>query len=76
MKKTFIYTILLLFVAGLMSCGDNTGFSTLHNMTDDEVAEIARQDSIAAAEKASRITSYNVCYTKLLRAYYGSHHFD
>ena len=52
MKKIHILLILALVItAGLFSCGDNENFSGMHVLTDDEIAEIARQDSIAEAQK-------------------------
>ncbi|WP_321372506.1 DUF4859 domain-containing protein [uncultured Draconibacterium sp.] len=52
MKKIHILLILALVItAGLFSCEDNEGFSNMHVLTDDEIAEIARQDSIAEAQK-------------------------
>ncbi|MDX8338982.1 DUF4859 domain-containing protein [Draconibacterium sp. IB214405] len=54
MKKINILLLLALVItAGLFSCGDNEGFSNLHDLTDEEIAEIARQDSIAEAQKNS-----------------------
>ena len=52
MKKIHILLILALVItAGLFSCDDNEDFSSMHVLTDDEIAEIARQDSIAEAQK-------------------------
>lgn len=52
MKKLHInYFILVVMIAGLFSCGDNEDFSNLHELTDSEIEEIARQDSIEEAEK-------------------------
>ncbi|WP_167606171.1 DUF4859 domain-containing protein [Maribellus sediminis] len=52
MKKINILIILsLIITAGIFSCKDNEDFSGLHDLTDDEIAEIARQDSIAQAQK-------------------------
>lgn len=49
---------------GLTSCGDNTDFWGLHTLTDDELAEMQRQDSIANARKqminADLILTYDV----------------
>ena len=54
MKKINILLILsLIITAGLFSCGDNEDFSNPHELTDDEIAEIARQDSIEQAQKES-----------------------
>jgi hypothetical protein len=51
MKKIHIYFILSMLIAGFFGCKDNDDFSSLHELTDDEIAEIARQDSIAKAQK-------------------------
>lgn len=51
MKRTAIYFILAIMVAFWSSCDDNTNFSNPHTLTDEEIAEIARQDSVARAEK-------------------------
>nr|WP_320022810.1 DUF4859 domain-containing protein [uncultured Draconibacterium sp.] len=52
MKKIHILLILALVItAGLFSCGDNEEFSNMHVLTGDEIAEIARQDSIEEAQK-------------------------
>jgi len=51
MKKIHIYIILSILIAGLFSCVDNEDFSSVHEMTADEIAEIARQDSILQAQK-------------------------
>lgn len=53
MKKIFLTLAAALTLSlGLTSCGDNEDFWGLHNLTADELAEMARQDSIAAARKA------------------------
>jgi hypothetical protein len=51
MKKIHIYIILSVLIAGFLSCKDNDAFSGLHNLTAAETAEIARQDSVAEAQK-------------------------
>lgn len=51
MKNNYLYIILFLFIAGVMSCEDNSDFSKLHDLTAAEISEIARQDSIAKAER-------------------------
>jgi len=38
-------------MTGFASCGDNEDFSTPHVLTDDEIAEMKRQDSILEAQK-------------------------
>lgn len=51
MKKLNIIITLLSFVmTGFISCSDNMDFSSLHNLTDAERAELARQDSIREAQ--------------------------
>jgi len=52
MKKLCIYiAILTSLMTGFASCGDNEDFSTPHVLTDDEIAELKRQDSILEAQK-------------------------
>ena len=51
MKKIHIYIILSMLITGLISCRDNEDFSTLHNLTDQEIAEIARQKAYADSVK-------------------------
>lgn len=51
MKKIQIIILLALFVTGFVGCKDNMDYSSLHNLTDEERAEIARQDSIEEAQK-------------------------
>jgi len=53
MKKIHIYIILTMLIAGFLSCKDNEDFSNPHNLTAEEIAEIARQDSIEKAQKES-----------------------
>jgi len=65
MKKIFLYiTFLSLLVAGLMGCGDNMDFSKEHILTDAEIKEMARQDSIKEAQKnhinANLVLEYSV----------------
>jgi len=75
MKKIYLYIILYIFVAGLMSCEDNSDFSKLHELTADEIAEIARQDSIEEAQKnninANLILEYTVEITTSKTLYDG-----
>lgn len=40
-----------LFTTMISSCGDNTNFSGVHVLTDDEIAELKRQDSIKEAQR-------------------------
>lgn len=67
MKKINIFIILTILTAGLFSCLDNEDFSLLHELTADEIAEIARQDSIAKAQKeyinADLILDYTINIT-------------
>ena len=51
MKNFQLYIVLAALFAGLFSCGDNEDFSALHVLTDAEIAEMHRQDSIAEAER-------------------------
>jgi len=54
MKKIYFYTACLAFlIIGIASCGDNTDFWGKHELTQDEIDEIARQDSIREAQKNS-----------------------
>lgn len=49
-KNNIIIMLLSLIMTGFMSCADNTDFSSLHNLTDAEQAEMARLDSIRQAQ--------------------------
>lgn len=68
MKKIYgLYkTVLLVLMMGgfIWGCGENENFSTLHELTDEEIKEIARQDSIEEAQKnkinADLILEYSV----------------
>src|SRR5574344_453337 len=67
MKKINYIICSLMMTVGAMvlsSCGDNGDFWGLHTLTDDEIAEIARQDSIKNAQKnninADLILNYSV----------------
>ncbi len=76
MKKIYLYISLCLFMAGLIiSCADNTNFSNLHELTADEIAEIARQDSIREAQKnkinADLVLKYSVEITTSKTLYDG-----
>ncbi len=47
MKKMHIYILFLAsFFIGIVSCGDNTGFSEIHNLTPAEQAELDEQQRI------------------------------
>lgn len=48
-----LYIMLFSLTIGLVGCGDNTGFCEEHVLTQDEIAEMARQDSINEAQKNS-----------------------
>ncbi|WP_321321580.1 DUF4859 domain-containing protein [Labilibaculum sp.] len=76
MKKIHIYIILSMLIAGLFSCGDNEDFSSVHEMTADEIAEIARQDSILQAQKekinADLVLEYSVEITTSKSLYDGA----
>lgn len=66
MKKIYLFAIACITSLSLsmISCGDNTNVSALHDLTPDEIAEIARQDSIKEAQKnkinANLILEYSV----------------
>ena len=52
MKTIFKYIPACAFMLAMMaSCGDNENFSKEHILTDDELKELARQDSILEAQK-------------------------
>ena len=52
MKKIFKYIPACAFMLTMMaSCGDNENFSKEHILTNDELKELARQDSILEAQK-------------------------
>lgn len=63
MKKIQIIILLALFVTGFMGCKDNMDYSSLHNLTDEEKAEIARQDSIEEAQKNNINANLKLEYT-------------
>ena len=68
MKKIFLYMSCIATLLGAMSsCGDNEDFSVPHILTQDELDEIARQDSIKNAQmnsiNADLILEYNVNIT-------------
>ena len=51
MKNHILYLFALIgLIVGLNSCEDNSDFTKLHKLTDDEIAEIKRQDSIKEAQ--------------------------
>jgi len=78
MKKIFNFFCALAMTASmslLNSCGDNDNFSSAHTLTDDEIAEMARQDSIKEAQRnsinADLILYYDVDITISSTAYDG-----
>ena len=52
-RLSFIICSMLMVVGSSMitSCGDNTDFWGAHILTDDEIAEMKRQDSIKEAQR-------------------------
>lgn len=65
MKKIFLYIVMCVTTLGLMtSCGDNEDFSSIHVLTDDEIAEMERQqhikDSLKNVIPAEFVYEYNV----------------
>lgn len=52
MKKLIYISILFLIFTGIIGCGDNDSFSNLHVLTDDEIAEMHRQDSIDSVNRS------------------------
>lgn len=76
MKKIYIFIFLAVFTAGWISCSDNSNFSNVHNLTDEEIAELARQDSIEEAQKnsinANLILEYSVDVTVSQTLYDGT----
>ncbi len=76
MKKYFLYiTFLCFLMTGFASCGDNTDFWGTHALTDAEIAEMARLDSIKNAQKynisANLILNYTAEITISQTAYDG-----
>jgi len=66
---------MIFMLAGMVSCGDNADFSTEHVLSQNEVEEIQRQDSIREAQKnsinANLILEYSVDITISKSAYDG-----
>ena len=60
-KLSIIIGCMLMVLTSTMitSCGDNTDFWGAHVLTDDEIAEMKRQDSIKEAQR-NTIHSKNV----------------
>ncbi|WP_294591100.1 DUF4859 domain-containing protein [uncultured Bacteroides sp.] len=75
MKRLIYFYILFILFVGMTGCGDNTDFSNLHILTEDEIAEMARQDSIKEAQKnkinADLILEYNAEIVILANGYDG-----
>lgn len=65
-----------MLIAGLFSCVDNEDFSSVHEMTADEIAELARQDSILQAQKekinADLVLEYSIEITTSKSLYDGA----
>ncbi len=72
----FCLTAILCAALGLSSCGDNDDVSREHTLTDEEMAELARQDSLTQAQLASinadLILSYTVSFTISSLSYDGT----
>ncbi len=77
MKRNYLYVIPLamLMIFGMTGCGDNTDFFKEHNLTDEELAELARQDSIKQEQLASinadLVLYYNVSFSASSTSYDG-----
>jgi len=51
MRKLFLYMLLFVLIEGVISCGDNEDFSKLHELTNEEAAELARQEAEREEQK-------------------------
>lgn len=77
-KLSYIASAILLFASThmLSSCGDNGNFWGPHTLTDDEIAEMARQDSIKQAQReridADLILNYTVEFYMSANSYDGA----
>lgn len=75
MKRLIYFSLLFILLFGVTGCGDNTDFCNSHVLTDDEIAEMARQDSIKEAQRnsinADLILEYNAEITILSNGYDG-----
>lgn len=65
MKKIYIYlTAFVILLTSVVSCGDNVDVSVPHDLTQEEIDELARQDSIREANRnkidADLILEYEV----------------
>jgi hypothetical protein len=64
MKKIYLYMAFLsLLMTGIASCGDNEDFSLPHKLTDQEQAELDRQDSIRRAQMGEINVKFKLQYT-------------
>ena len=77
MKKFWIYiAVLSSLMTGVISCSDNDDFSNKHILTDEEIAEQKRQDSILMAQRykvnADLILPYSVEITTSKSLYDGT----
>ena len=77
MKKIFFYLIASVLTSGFFtSCGDNEDISSLHVLTDEEIAEIRRQEIIdsinAATINVDLLIEQDVTVTILANGYDGT----
>jgi len=77
MKKIYSFlAIFALLLSGMASCGDNTDVWSEHNLTQEEIDELARQDSIKKANQeninANLILRYDVAITISTASYDGA----
>ena len=77
MKKIFLYVVMCVTTLGFMaSCGDNEDVSAPHVLTDDEIAEIARQEeeeSIARTKwDVAKMWEYETSFFVSANAYDGA----
>lgn len=77
MKKIFLYVVMCVTTLGFMaSCGDNEDVSAPHVLTDDEIAEIARQEeeeSIARTKwDVAKMWEYETSFFISANAYDGA----
>lgn len=76
MKRLIYFYILSIFLLGVTGCGDNSDFCNPHILTEDEIAELHRQDSIEEAQRSSinadLILEYNAEITILANGYDGT----
>ena len=64
MKKIYLYIACIASFLGVMTaCGDNTDFCLPHILTQDELDEIARQDSIKNEQMNSINADLKLNYT-------------